>query len=114
MAAYAHAAAFNDPRFEPVGAAELEYLQYEISVLTPPELIVADSELSLLEQLRPGQDGLILEDGYYKATFLPAVWEQMSEPQQFVAELKRKAGLPVDHWSQNTKCYIYQAEKIER
>lgn len=111
---YAYAAAFQDPRFEPVSARELTQLQYEISVLSAAEPIHAENETALLRQLEQGEDGLILEDGLHRATFLPAVWEQLMEPELFFCELKRKAGLPRDYWSSTLQCYRYRAEKFER
>jgi AMMECR1 domain-containing protein len=58
----------------------------------------------LIAQLRPGEDGLILERGGARGTFLPQVWESLPDPEQFVAELKRKAGLPPD--VSTAKCRI--------
>jgi AMMECR1 domain-containing protein len=59
----------------------------------------ADGEQSLLAQLRPGVDGVVLEFAGKRATFLPQVWDTLREPTEFLAELKRKAGLPIDFWS---------------
>jgi hypothetical protein len=59
---------------------------------------VTDEE-DLLRTLRPGIDGLILSDGKRRATFLPQVWEQLKTPEVFVRQLKRKAGLADDFWS---------------
>jgi AMMECR1 domain-containing protein len=64
------------------------------------------------EQLPPRIDGLILEKGRRRGTFLPSVWEQLPEPEQFLRHLKLKAGLPTDYWSENIKIYRYQAEII--
>jgi AMMECR1 domain-containing protein len=57
------------------------------------------SENDLLAQLRPGVDGLILEEGFRRGTFLPSVWEQLPEAKAFLHHLKLKAGLPVNYWS---------------
>lgn len=92
-------AALSDPRFEPVTRAELDALTVKVAILSEAEPIYADNEQELIEQLRPGEDGLILHDGNRRATFLPAVWETLPEPQEFVANLKAKAGLMPDHWS---------------
>jgi hypothetical protein len=69
-------------------------------------------EPDLLRQLRPAVDGLILEDGSARGTFLPAVWESLPEPRQFLNELKRKAGLPANHWSETLKVSRYQTESF--
>lgn len=95
----AYSAAFRDPRFPALTRAEFPVLDVHISVLSEPQPMVVESEAELLAQLRPGIDGLVLEEGYHRGTFLPAVWEQLPEPREFVRHLKRKAGLPADYWS---------------
>ena len=94
VAANAFAAAFLDDRFEPLAADELEGLTLTISLLSPPEPLPFRSEEDLLDQLVPGRDGLIIKAGPTRALFLPAVWESLPEPAQFLDQLKRKAGLP--------------------
>jgi len=105
-------AAFRDPRFPPVSAGEFDALEIHISVLSPPEPMAFDSEGDLLRQIRPGVDGLILEEGVYKGTFLPSVWEQLPDPRQFLAQLKMKAGLPPDYWSDTLKVSRYTTESF--
>ena len=109
----AYAAAFQDPRFPPVGAAELDGLDIHLSLLTPPEPLRFQSEQDLLAQLRPGVDGLILVEGGRRGTFLPSVWAQLPEAAQFLAHLKQKAGLPLDYWSDSIQVYRYAAEVVE-
>ena len=99
VAAHAYAAAFEDPRFPELRSDEFPKLEIFISVLSPPEPLRFDSEEDLLAQLRPGVDGLILRFRDYRATFLPAVWESLPDPYLFLAQLKHKAGLPLDFWS---------------
>lgn len=106
----AFAAAFRDPRFPPLEPWELEGLEVDISVLTPPEALKFQDEPDLLRQLRPGLDGLILEDRGHRGTFLPAVWEGLPEPGRFLAELKRKAGLAATYWSPTIKVSRYRTE----
>jgi uncharacterized protein len=96
VCANAVAAAFADPRFAPLAAEELPATRVEVSLLTPAEPIVFAGEDELLASLRPGVDGVILECGGRRATFLPQVWQQLPEPRQFLAQLKRKAGLAPD------------------
>ena len=71
------------------------------------------SEADLLAQIVPGVDGLILEDAGRRGTFLPSVWESLPEPRQFLAHLKRKAGLPEHHWSDTLKVWRYRTEVVE-
>lgn len=106
----AFAAAFEDPRFQPVQESELSALQIHISVLSAPEPIRFDSEEELLHSIRPGIDGLILSEGSRQGTFLPSVWDALPEPRQFLAHLKLKAGLPLDYWSNTLGVARYTTE----
>jgi uncharacterized protein len=108
----AWASAFNDPRFPHLAVSEWTQVDVHISVLGEPEPVRVASEAQLLQQLQPFIDGLILELGPARATFLPAVWEQVSEPARFVRQLKLKAGLPVDFWSQDLRIFRYGAESF--
>jgi len=112
VAQNAYRSAFGDPRFEPLGADELRALEIHISVLGPLEPLPADSERALLRELRPGIDGLVLRDGTHAATFLPSVWESLTEPRNFLHELERKAGLPPGHWSPTLRFERYEALQI--
>jgi AmmeMemoRadiSam system protein A len=109
----ASAAAFADPRFPGLTAAEFEQLSIHISILSEPELMHFESEDDLLRQIRPGVDGLILSDGSYKGTFLPSVWESLPDPKQFLTHLKMKAGLAPNYWSNTVKVERYTVELIE-
>ena len=102
-------AAFEDSRFAPLTAPELDGLTLSVSVLTAPVPMRFTDEADLLRQLRPGIDGLIIEDGGHRALFLPAVWEQLPDPAQFLAHLKAKAGMRVDHWSPHFKASRFHA-----
>lgn len=95
----ARAAAFSDPRFPPLEAWELADLTISVSLLSALEPLQFGSEEELLAQLRPGVDGLLLEYGRHRGTFLPAVWENLREPENFLNKLKAKAGLREDFWS---------------
>ncbi|HQY70672.1 MAG TPA: AmmeMemoRadiSam system protein A [Pseudomonadales bacterium] len=112
VAEMAHAAAFGDPRFPALAREEFERIELHISVLSPPELLVFDSEEELLGQLRPGIDGLILSERHARGTFLPSVWEQLPEPREFLARLKQKAGLDCAHWSDAVRVERYTTESI--
>ncbi len=105
------AAALRDPRFAPVKENDLESLRIEVSVLSPPETIPAQSEATLLASLRPHVDGLIVQDGRHRATFLPQVWEQLPDPYEFVSCVKQKAGLPASAWSTSMHWQRYSVQK---
>lgn len=105
---HAFAAAFSDSRFPPVNSKELERLVIQISILGPAETINCDSEIELIQQLVPYEDGLILDDGFNRGTFLPSVWQQLPSKEQFVAHLKAKAGMNVKGWNEQTKAYRYK------
>lgn len=89
-------AAFRDPRFTPVGAAEWPAVRVEVSLLSPPKRLRFADEDDLLSQIRAGEDGVVLEADGRHATFLPQVWEGMPDKRHFLRELARKAGLPAD------------------
>ncbi len=112
VAEHAFAAAFRDPRFPPLSADEAAELELHISVLSIPEEIQFSSEQDLLEQIIPGEDGLILEDAGRKGTFLPSVWEQLPDKTMFLAHLKQKAGLPANYWSDTLRVWRYRANSF--
>ena len=109
--ANAQAAAFQDPRFSPLPANELFETKIEVSVLSPLIPMEFSDENDALAALRPGIDGVVLVCNGNRGTFLPQVWESLPQPRNFLTELKRKAGLPADFWSQELKLFRYEAEK---
>jgi uncharacterized protein len=112
VAEHAFAAAFEDPRFPSVTHAELPQLEIHISILTPAIPMSFISEEDLLRQLQSGVDGLILQTGNHRGTFLPAVWESLPEPKDFLRHLKMKAGLAGDYWSSEIKISRYRTISI--
>lgn len=112
VVARAYAAAFKDPRFAALSEHEFADIDIHISVLSEPEVINFLSEADLLKQLRPGIDGLILQDGSYRGTFLPSVWESLPEPCEFLRQLKQKAGLEPDYWSDTIQIKRYITESL--
>ena len=101
------AAAFRDPRFPPLGAGEFAATSVEVSLLSTDERLDVRNEADLLARLRPGVDGLMLEYGVNRATFLPQVWESLARPRDFLTALKRKAGLSEDFWSPQDNIFRY-------
>ncbi len=112
VAARACDAAFRDRRFEPVDENEVDQLSIHISILNPMETLTCASRHDLLRQLRPGIDGLLIEDGEYRATFLPAVWDSLPTPEAFLQQLMLKAGLPRDHWSDTLRAHRYTCDSF--
>lgn len=112
VAENAYRAAFNDPRFAPLGAGEITRIRIHVAVLSPPQPLQFSDEQDLLAQLRPGEDGLILSDGANRGTFLPSVWESLPDPRDFLAQLKRKAGLAANHWSPQLAVSRYRTESF--
>jgi AmmeMemoRadiSam system protein B/AmmeMemoRadiSam system protein A len=93
-------AAFRDPRFAGLSNDEInDDLELSISVLSPPHPFPFTDEADLIARLTPFEDGLILSDGNRRGLFLPQVWDQLPDPKDFTSHLKRKAGLPMDYWS---------------
>ena len=110
--ANAVAAAFRDPRFAPLVVHEFHATTIEVSLLSASVALAFADERAMLAQLRPGIDGVILEAGWRRATFLPQVWEQLPEPGEFLAALKQKAGLPEDYWSAQVRVARYTVTKF--
>jgi len=102
-------AAFRDSRFAPLEAGEIEDIRIEISVLSELESLAVANRADLLNRLRPGEDGLLLQDGNYRATYLPKMWEMFSEPEKFLDQLLVKAGLSDDYWSETISFQRYRA-----
>jgi AmmeMemoRadiSam system protein A len=105
------AAAFGDPRFPPLRDDEFDDTSVEVSLLSSPERVESEEEAGVLVRLRPDVDGVILEYGEQRATFLPQVWESLPSPREFLIELKRKAGLPADFWSPSMQVSRYVVDK---
>jgi AmmeMemoRadiSam system protein A len=110
---HAVAAGLEDYRFPHVQESELALIQIEISRLTLPEILEYASAEDLLTKLQPGVDGVILRDGYKRATFLPQVWEQVNGKEEFLAHLCYKMGVARDLWRRkHLDVLIYQVEEF--
>ncbi len=106
------AAACRDYRFNPLSINELTQVVIDISVLSPQQRLIAQSKQDLLAQLSPSIDGLVIQYRNHKATFLPSVWQQLPEPEQFLQHLMQKAGLAQDFWNPDIQCYRYQTSSF--
>jgi len=109
----AQAAAFGDPRFPPLRPREFDVTDIEVSVLSEPVPMPFTSREDALAQLRPGIDGVILSAGYHRATFLPQVWEELPDKQEFIGHLFRKAGLPPNYWGDDVQISRYTVTAFE-
>lgn len=110
---HAAAAALQDYRFSPVAPAELPEIDIEISRLTPPHPLQYENPAHLIALLRPGVDGVILQDGFRRATFLPQVWEKIPAPEDFLDHLCFKMGSEANLWQRKKlQVYVYQVEEF--
>lgn len=110
---HAIAAALEDPRFPPVSEDELNRIDIEVSRLTRPVPLEYKDADDLLSKLRPHVDGVILRDGFRRATFLPQVWEKISDPAEFMDNLCYKMGVNHDLWrNKHLEVYTYQVEEF--
>jgi uncharacterized protein (TIGR00296 family) len=104
-------AATRDPRFPPVTLKELDHIIFEVSVLTPPQLINVDNPREYCSKIKIGRDGLITEKSYCKGLLLPQVPVELDwNEEEFLCQCSIKAGLSPDSWLlKNTKIYRFQA-----
>jgi len=110
---HALAAAMDDFRFPSVEISEVSDLKIEISCLTSPQVLEYSDRDDLLNKLRPGIDGVMLRDGFRRATFLPQVWEKISDPAMFLSYLCEKMGAEFNLWQRKKlDVSIYQVEEF--
>jgi AmmeMemoRadiSam system protein A len=110
---HAVAAALDDPRFPSVEEDELSRIQIEVSRLTRPVLLEYKDAADLLSKLRPHVDGVILRDGFRRATFLPQVWEKIPDCAQFLNYLCYKMGTDENTWrTRHLEVFTYQVEEF--
>jgi AmmeMemoRadiSam system protein A len=110
---HAVAAGLQDFRFPNVQPDELDLIEIEVSVLSPQQPLDYDNPEDLVRKLRPDVDGVVLQDGFQKATFLPQVWEKLPDPDQFLSQLCMKMGAPPDLWRKKSlKVFTYQVQEF--
>ncbi len=102
--------AFHDPRVPALTREETHRAEIEISVLSHPRNISCSSIDTLIEQLNPDKDGVILDGEGKRSLFLPKVWSNLSDPREFVKQLLLKGGWPENHWSENMRAFRFSAE----
>ncbi len=107
------AAAFNDYRFPPVRPEEVDQINIEISYLTPPIPLDYRDSNDLVNRLHPGIDGVVIRDGIRRATFLPQVWQKISDPEEFLSMLCRKMGVDANSWrTKKLEILVYKVEEF--
>lgn len=104
-------AAFNDSRFIPLEKFELNKIKIEVSVLTVPEKMGYKS-LDEFKRKINGK-GVILKKGIKSATYLPQVWEDLSDDEEFLSRLCQKAGLARNAWKENIEVYVYEVKSVK-
>ncbi|PLX28821.1 AmmeMemoRadiSam system protein A [Candidatus Parcubacteria bacterium] len=104
-------ASFGDPRFQPLARQELAEIKIEISVLSKSEKVSFDSPEQLLEKLEPMKHGVVIKKGPRSATYLPQVWEELSQKEEFLSSLCKKAGLSPLEWKDgHVDVFVYTVE----
>jgi AmmeMemoRadiSam system protein A len=111
---HAVAAALQDYRFPPVQQEEISDIGIEISRLTTPQPLEYTGPDDLVSHLRPGVDGVVIRDGFRRATFLPQVWEKIPDPRVFLSYLCQKMGESPDLWMhKKLEVLTYQVEEFQ-
>jgi AmmeMemoRadiSam system protein A len=110
----ARSAAFADWRLPALRPGDYGSLLIEVSLLSPLEPVTATTRAELLDQLRPGDDGLVVEAGPRRGVFLPVVWEKVPDPDDFLDHLLDKAGIRPRTWPQNIEAWRFTVEKLSR
>lgn len=114
VARHAWAAAFSDPRLPALCRSDYEHLTIDVSVLSRLAQIPVSSRRELLADLRFGIDGLVIEAGRHRAVFLPAVWDALPDPTEFLDHLYAKAGLVPGSWPDRMQAFRFTAQKVRR
>jgi hypothetical protein len=114
LIANAQASAFKDPRFAPLSASEFAQIAIEVSLLSEPVLLEYEDTADLKSKIHVNEDGVILRYGSHQATFLPQVWEELTDFESFFAHLGMKAGLGSDPLHYHPEIYTYRVEKIKK
>ena len=104
-------AAVRDSRFSPVAYSELEDIHIEVSILSTPQPLEFSSSEDILDKLTPLEDGVVINYGSHKSTYLPQVWEQLPDKVEFLTSLCKKGGAPGDCWkNENVRIETYGAQ----
>lgn len=110
---FAKSAAFKDPRFAPLTESELPKVNIGVSLLSELHPVEASSKQSLLNQLRPNIDGVLIKEGRHRSTFLPSVWRTLPDKEAFISALLKKGGWQGPQWPHNMQAWRYQTHSFE-
>ena len=114
VARLAWAAAFADPRLPQLTDGDYQSLDFKLSLIGPLQFLPATSEAAVVATLRPGVDGLVIRPGTTQAVFLPAVWQKLADPLDFLRHLEAKAGLRPGQWPAGMRAWRYTATEYRR
>ena len=106
-------AAFKDPRFNPLTRDEADEISIDVSILSDPKPMTFADEQDLINQMVPGEDGIIIRDNGMQAVYLPCVWEEIPDKVMFLQSLKMKAGMLPNHFSKTFQAFRFRTEYIE-
>lgn len=109
---HAWSAAFADPRLPPLNRLDYPDLEIEVSMLSALAPISSASRLELLENLRPRIDGLLIATDTTRAVFLPTVWTQLPDPDEFLDRLAHKAGIDIGVWPSDMDAFVFTTESV--
>lgn len=110
----AKAAAFRDPRFAPLSLDETMDLSVEVSLLSTPSEVVYSDFADLVSKVVPHKDGLILKHRHFSSTYLPQVWQSISDTSEFLLSLAYKAGANEQIFSEQPSIYRYRVTSIKK
>ena len=110
---HAKDAAFKDPRFAPLRADEFGNIKVSVSLMSTPSRIQFKNEEDLLNQIVPYQDGIIIKDGNLQSVYLPSVWNEIPNKQEFLTSLKVKAGMQANYFSPTFEAYRFSTIHIK-
>lgn len=109
----AQAAALRDPRFLPLTVEELKHIKIEVSILSEPKVLLYDDIEDLKSKVVPLQDGIVLKHNGRQATYLPQVWEQLPQFDDFFSHLCLKANLTKNCLSEHPEISTYTVKKYK-
>lgn len=113
VASNAYGAALEDSRFPPVTADELPEIKFSIALLTGFEKIEYKDEADVLKKIKAGTDGIVIRDGNRQGVFLPSVWAELPDKEEFFKQLKIKAGMNPNYWNNRINVYRFRTVEIK-
>jgi AmmeMemoRadiSam system protein A len=109
----AQSAALRDPRFKALTPEEFKHIKVEVSILSEPTILTYKDSADLRSKIKPFEDGVVLKLGERQSTYLPQVWEQLPNFDDFFSSLCQKANLSSDCLSKHPEILTYQVKKYK-